>query len=101
MYRFGERNTRRIVFQKIIFWFLFFRKSLPLESVSGFRSRANQYVPLQIFSSMQNFIKSLRNIPRRDFVYAGAAVHSAVQGGIQKKPRGGSRGVLTRSFSGR
>jgi hypothetical protein len=43
----------------------------------------------------------LRNIPRRGFVYMRAAAHSAVQGEIQKKPRGGSRGVVTRSFSGR
>jgi predicted Zn-dependent protease len=50
---------------------------------------------------IQNFIPFLRNIRNGQFVYTGAAGYRAVQGEIQKKPRGGSRGVMTRSLSGR
>ena len=40
-------------------------------------------------------------IRRGSFVYTSAAAAAAVRGKIQKKPRGGSRGAVTRSFSGR
>jgi type IV secretory pathway VirB3-like protein len=46
------------------------------------------------------FADQPRNIPISTFVYWGAAAYSAVRGKMQK-PRGGSRGVVTRSFSGR
>jgi hypothetical protein len=71
------------------------------KGVSRFFLMKNKDVPLQFFVSLKDFIAFPRNIPGRVFVYIGAAAYSAVQGEIQKKPRGGSRGVMTRSFSGR
>ena len=55
----------------------------------------------QFYAPLQNFMEARRNIPACNFVYTGAAPCQAAQGEIQKKPRGGSRGVMTRSFSGR
>jgi len=52
-------------------------KNLFWESVSEFHLRPNQYVPPRILFSPANFIKSRRNIRRRDFVYTCAAAHSA------------------------
>ena len=55
-----------------------------------------------IFSAgAKKFPAGPRNILPERFVYTGAARNAAVLGEIQKKPRGGSRGVVTRSLSGR
>jgi hypothetical protein len=42
-----------------------------------------------------------RNIHVATLVYTGAVRYAAALGEIQKKPRGGSRGAMTRSLSGR
>jgi hypothetical protein len=42
-----------------------------------------------------------RNIREAPFVYTGADRYTAALGEIQKNPRGGSRGAMTRSLSGR
>jgi hypothetical protein len=42
-----------------------------------------------------------RNIREAPFVYTGADRYTAALGKIQKNPRGGSRGAMTRSLSGR
>jgi hypothetical protein len=78
-----------------------FRTNLRPKRLRRLRLRENKDVQLQFFLLMQSFIISRRNIPGLLIVYTGAATCRAAQGEIQKKPRGGSRGVMTRSFSGR
>src|SRR5713226_7938111 len=46
-----------------------------------------------------NLFDRWRNIRAVSFVYTGAARNAVVPGKIQKKPRGGSRGAMTRSLS--
>jgi len=75
--------------------------NLASASAHRFRFREDKHFRTQFLRLLDSFITFKRNIRRSDFVYIGAAAHSAVQGEIQKKPRGGSRGVTTRSFSGR
>jgi hypothetical protein len=82
-------------------FFRVFSESLFLEITRGFFFEGKSISPPQFFASLQNFMEARRNIPLRHFVYTGAAPYRAAQGEIQKKPRGGSRGVMTRSFSGR
>jgi hypothetical protein len=53
------------------------------------------------FDWRQNFLGAARNIRSECFVYTSAAGYRAVLGEIQKKPRGGSRGAMTRNLSGR
>jgi hypothetical protein len=84
---------------------VFFR--IPLENFYSlerskiFAACKNSIPRFQFDVVFKSFIPFPRNIPNRQFVYTGAAGCRAVQGEIQKKPRGGSRGVMTRSLSGR
>src|SRR5215467_10436247 len=80
---------------------LFFRRSLSLGIAKGFFVEGKSISRPRFSASLQDFIAAPRNIPLRYFVYTGAAPYWAAQGESEKKPRGGSRGVLTRSFSGR
>ena len=79
---------------------LFYAKFISRER-EKFLFEGKSIFPSEIFISLQNFFEARRNIAGRNFVYTGAALYRAAQGEIQKKPRGGSRGVVTRSFSGR
>jgi hypothetical protein len=80
---------------------------IPLENFySGGRkrklSKCGKNISLFQFGVViEHFIPLRRNIRKWHFVYTGAAGYRAAQGEIQKKPRGGSRGVMTRSLSGR
>ena len=78
-----------------------FRRSLFLANAEDSFLRESQSFQQQFSARLQDFIAAGRNIPCGLFVYTGAALYRAAQGEIQKKPRGGSRGVMTRSFSGR
>ena len=61
----------------------------------------NDVTRFQFDETISIFIPLARNIPFSHFVYTGAAACRAVRGKIEKEPRGGSRGVMTRSLSGR
>jgi hypothetical protein len=80
---------------------------VPLENFYSWERKRNvsrlqeNIARFQFAALIQEFIASSRNIRNGQFVYTGAAGYRAVQGEIQKKPRGGSRGVMTRSLSGR
>src|ERR1700747_1484333 len=80
---------------------LIFRRALFLEIAKRFFFEGKSISPSQFSAALQNFMESRRNIPLRHFVYTGAAPYRAAHGEIQKNPRGGSRGAMTRSFSGR
>jgi hypothetical protein len=82
-------------------FFHIFSGSLFLEIAKGFSFEDKSISPPQFSAPLQNFMRARRNIPLRHFVYTGAAPYRAAQGETQKKPRGGSRGAVTRSFSGR
>jgi hypothetical protein len=82
-------------------YFRVLRRSLFLEIANGLFFEGQSMNPAQFSARSQDFMEARRNIPSCNFVYTGAAPYRAAQGEIQKKPRGGSRGVMTRSFSGR
>src|SRR2546430_15062700 len=94
-------SARRMVSQKAISRSTSFRNNLSSASADGFRFRENKHFRTQFLRLHESFITFRRNIRRSDFVYIGAAAHSAVQGEIQKKPRGGSFFFFKRSFSRR
>jgi hypothetical protein len=83
------------------------RFGVPLENFYSWERKRNvgklqkNIARFQFGVVIQNFIPFQRNIRNGHFVYTGAAGYRAVQDEIQKKPRGGSRGVMTRSLSGR
>jgi hypothetical protein len=83
----------------------FFRTPLEnfysLERSERFAACKNSISRFEFDVVFKSFIPFPRNIPNKQFVYTDAAGYRAVQSEIQKKPRGGSRGVMTRSLSGR
>jgi hypothetical protein len=83
------------------FFFAFFIRSLFPEIARELFFEAESISSPQIPAFLQDFMEARRNIRLCHFVYTVAAPYRAAQGEIQKKPRGGSRGVMTRSFSGR
>jgi hypothetical protein len=93
-----RRATREIVsWEEPLFYGLFIRRigktALP---------QADCVVAAGIHEmTIGNFLGCWRNIQARSFVYTGAARLTVALGKIQKKPRGGSRGAVTRSLSGR
>jgi len=93
---FWQSSTKDHAYFSVFLGALYF-----LKIAKGFFSEGKSISPPQFSASLQNFMEARRNIPLRHFVYTGAAPYRAAQGEIQKKPRGGSRGVMTRSFSGR
>jgi hypothetical protein len=78
-----------------------FRKILSTEIQSDAAHWKNDVTRSQFDRTIATFIPLARNIPTAHFVYTGAAAYRAVGGKIEKEPRGGSRGVMTRSLSGR
>jgi hypothetical protein len=63
--------------------------------------KKNDVTRSQFDGTISSFIPLPRNILISHFVYTGAAAYRAVRGKTEKEPRGGSRGVMTRSLSGR
>jgi hypothetical protein len=101
-WRFREKKTPKFhLASDPQFFSCIFRRSLFLEIAKAFFFEGKPISPPQFSASLQDFMEARRNIPLRHFVYTGAAPYRAAQGEIQKKPHGGSRGVMTRSFSGR
>jgi len=81
-------------------------RCFPLSLVEVYFSRSQRNSFLREKQSLRHnflhlckiFMEARRNIHRRKFVYTGAAPYRAAQGEIQKKPRGGSRGVRDTQF---
>src|SRR5882724_11450448 len=79
----------------------YFRRCLETKEVTA----AAEICPDRDGSRLRDGAKNLRpkrrNIREAPLVYTGAVRYAAALGEIQKKPRGGSRGAMTRSLSGR
>jgi len=78
-----------------------FSGSLFLEIAKGLFFEGKAISPTAISCIFGRFYRGQRNIPRCHFVYTGAAPYRLLKARFRKNPRGGSRGVMTRSFSGR
>ena len=92
-----RRAARELVVLKIDY----FRRCLEPED----RRRACGQCPdgggLRLRRVAEKLWSKRRNIREAPFVYTGADRYTAALGEIQKNPRGGSRGAMTRSLSGR
>src|SRR6266850_1807266 len=79
----------------------YFRRCLDREEGPGGCREMPGYQGWRLQGGAKNLSPKRRNIREAPFVYTGAVRYAAALGEIQKKPRGGSRGAMTRSLSGR
>ena len=93
----ATRQARNSFLEKAIFYGLFIRRLGKTAFPQADRAVAAGILQM----TAGNFLSCWRNIRAGSFVYTGAARLTVVLGKIQKKPRGGSRGAVTRSLSGR
>ena len=97
----GRPELRRGARELVVLKSDYFRRCLePEEGPRGCRKRPDGG-GLHLRGAAENLWPKRRNIRGAAFVYTGAARYAAALGEIQKKPRGGSRGAMTRSLSGR
>src|SRR6266849_4873679 len=92
-----RRGARELVVLKSDY----FTRCLELEEGTRAAERRQDGGSLRLRGAAENLWPKRRNIREAAFVYTGADRYAAALGEIQKKPRGGSRGAMTRSLSGR
>jgi hypothetical protein len=79
----------------------YFRRYLEAEEGQAAAEKYPHGGSLRWRGGAKNLRPKRRNIRVAPLVYTGAVRYAAALGEIQKKPRGGSRGAMTRSLSGR
>ena len=79
----------------------YFRRYLGQKRAQAAAERCPDGGGLRLRGGAKNLRPKRRNIRETPFVYTGAVRYATALGEIQKKPRGGSRGAMTRSLSGR
>src|SRR6266478_1127749 len=97
----GRLELRRGARELVVLESDYFTRCLELEEGTRAAERRQDGGSLRLRGAAENLWPKRRNIREAAFVYTGADRYAAALGEIQKKPRGGSRGAMTRSLSGR
>ncbi len=97
----GRRELRRGAREWVVLENDYFRRCLETKEVTAAAERCPDRGGLRLRDGAKNLRPKRRNIREAPLVYTGAVRYAAALGEIQKKPRGGSRGAMTRSLSGR
>ena len=100
-YKKAVRELRRGARELVVLENDYFRRCLETEEGTGGCREMLGQRRLTFEKRGEKFEAKRRNIRVAPLVYTGAVRYAAALGEIQKKPRGGSRGAMTRSLSGR